>query len=230
MQNNKGMTIITLAVTIIVLIILAGVSINMLVGDNGIIKKAQEAKENMESVQIEEQKNLNELYWQMDNGLDLGGDFSENNCTNCILIYTKEQLIAFRDRVNGGDTCEGKTIKLMSDIDLNGSESDQWIPMTQFAGIFDGNYHSIKNLYMNSDKYNYLSLFTELTETAIVRNLKIENCHIENTYHTLTSENSYYNAGNSVSAICAINRGMISNIWVKGSIKGYIPVRLELKR
>lgn len=56
MQNNKGITIITLAVTIIVLIILAGVSINMLVGDNGIIKKAQEAKENMESVQIEEQK------------------------------------------------------------------------------------------------------------------------------------------------------------------------------
>ena len=40
-NKEKGITMITLAVTIIVLIILAGVSINMLVGDNGIITKAQ---------------------------------------------------------------------------------------------------------------------------------------------------------------------------------------------
>ena len=44
-QKNKetGITLIALVVTIIVLIILAGVSINMLVGENGIITKAQEA-------------------------------------------------------------------------------------------------------------------------------------------------------------------------------------------
>ena len=46
-QKNKqtGITLIALVVTIIVLIILAGVSISMVVGDNGIITQAQRAKE-----------------------------------------------------------------------------------------------------------------------------------------------------------------------------------------
>lgn len=162
----------------------------------------------------------------MDNGLDLGGDFSENNCTNCILIYTKEQLIAFRDRVNGGDTCEGKTIKLMSDIDLNGSENDQWIPMTTFAGTFDGNYHSIKNLYMKSDQYANLSLFSNLAETAEVKNLKLENCYIENNYSQLiyNEELGKYVCESHTSAICYYNSGTISNVEISGNIKGYMPV------
>ncbi len=44
MKNNKGITLIALIVTIIVLIILAGVAIAMLRGDNGILNRASEAK------------------------------------------------------------------------------------------------------------------------------------------------------------------------------------------
>ena len=40
MKNNKGITLIALVVTIIVLLILAGVSIAMLTGQNGILNKA----------------------------------------------------------------------------------------------------------------------------------------------------------------------------------------------
>ena len=43
MKNNKGITLIALVVTIIVLLILAGVSIAMLTGDNGILSRGQEA-------------------------------------------------------------------------------------------------------------------------------------------------------------------------------------------
>ena len=43
MKENKGITLIALVVTIIVLLILAGISIAMLTGENGIIKNAQEA-------------------------------------------------------------------------------------------------------------------------------------------------------------------------------------------
>ena len=43
-KRNKGITLIALVVTIIVLLILAGVSINMLTGENGIIRRAGEAK------------------------------------------------------------------------------------------------------------------------------------------------------------------------------------------
>ena len=44
-KEIKGITLITLAVTIVVLLILAGISINTVIGDNGIIKKAQSSAE-----------------------------------------------------------------------------------------------------------------------------------------------------------------------------------------
>ena len=78
MKRNKGITMISLVVTIIVLIILAGVSMNMVVGDNGIITQAQRAKENTELARIEEEEQLNSLYevlknneeWTIDDGSD----------------------------------------------------------------------------------------------------------------------------------------------------------------
>lgn len=47
-MKEKGITLISLVVTIIVLIILSGVSISMLIGENGVITKAKEAKSKME--------------------------------------------------------------------------------------------------------------------------------------------------------------------------------------
>ena len=43
-KSDKGVTIVALVITIIVLLILAGVSINMVLGDEGIMTNAQEAK------------------------------------------------------------------------------------------------------------------------------------------------------------------------------------------
>ncbi len=45
-KMSKGITLIALVVTIIVLLILAGISITMLSGNNGIIQRATEAKTN----------------------------------------------------------------------------------------------------------------------------------------------------------------------------------------
>lgn len=44
-KSNSGITLLALVITIIVLIILAGISINLLLGENGLIKKAQNTKE-----------------------------------------------------------------------------------------------------------------------------------------------------------------------------------------
>ena len=60
MKRENGITIIALVVTIIILLILAGVSINMLVGDNGIIKKAQQAKKDTIFAGQQEQEQLNQ--------------------------------------------------------------------------------------------------------------------------------------------------------------------------
>lgn len=46
LKGQKGITLVALVITIIVLIILAGVSIALVLGDNGIIQKAKEGKEN----------------------------------------------------------------------------------------------------------------------------------------------------------------------------------------
>ena len=58
MRRNKGITLIALVITIIVLLILAGVAIAMLSGENGILKKAAEAKTQTEQKSTEEQIKL----------------------------------------------------------------------------------------------------------------------------------------------------------------------------
>ena len=58
LKKSNGITLIALVVTIIVLIILAGVSINLILGDNGIITKAQEAKQVQEKAEIKSEIQL----------------------------------------------------------------------------------------------------------------------------------------------------------------------------
>ncbi len=50
-NENKGITLIALVVTIIVLLILAGISVSMLTGQNGILNRASEAKEKTAAAQ-----------------------------------------------------------------------------------------------------------------------------------------------------------------------------------
>lgn len=58
LKNNKGITLIALVVTIIVLLILAGVSIAMLTGDNGILTQSKTAKTDTEKAEAVERINL----------------------------------------------------------------------------------------------------------------------------------------------------------------------------
>ena len=58
MRNQKGITLIALVITIIVLLILAGVAIAMLTGDNGIITNAQAARSNTAFRAADEQMRL----------------------------------------------------------------------------------------------------------------------------------------------------------------------------
>ena len=61
-NKQKGITLIALVVTIIVLLILAGVAINLTVGKNGIFNKAKFAKEKYTNEEYLEQEQLNEIY------------------------------------------------------------------------------------------------------------------------------------------------------------------------
>ena len=53
-KNNKGITLIALLITIIILLILAGITISTLLGDNGLFEKAKVAKEEYLKSEFEE--------------------------------------------------------------------------------------------------------------------------------------------------------------------------------
>ena len=66
-SNNKGITLISLVVTIIVLIILAGISINMIFGDNGIINRARESKRLQDVARITDKLELEKAEYTVEN-------------------------------------------------------------------------------------------------------------------------------------------------------------------
>ena len=68
-RKQEGVTLIALIITIIVLIILAGVAINTLVGENGIITQAKRAKEDTDKSQKDELGGLASLEQQIDEAI-----------------------------------------------------------------------------------------------------------------------------------------------------------------
>lgn len=60
-KGKNGITLIALVVTIVVLLILAGISINMTLGNNGIITKAKEARNAMSNATTSDNEFLNSL-------------------------------------------------------------------------------------------------------------------------------------------------------------------------
>ncbi len=108
LQHNNGITLIALVVTIIVLIILAGVSINLVLGDNGIITKAKQAKAKTEQAKLNEEIGLNQLAEYIENMgttliknknigdyIDLGNDVvgTDSTTDDWRILYVDENKI-----------------------------------------------------------------------------------------------------------------------------------------
>ena len=74
MKNNKGITLVALVVTIVVLLILAGVSINLVLGNNGIIAKAKDAETKSAEARENDLKGMNSLIEQMESTLNGSGN------------------------------------------------------------------------------------------------------------------------------------------------------------
>ena len=66
---NQGITLVALVVTIVVLLILSSVSLNLVLGDNGIIVKAKEAAEKTAAAQEKEMIERNLLEQELENSL-----------------------------------------------------------------------------------------------------------------------------------------------------------------
>ncbi len=95
LKNSKGITLIALVITIIVLLILAGVTIATLIGNNGILTKANTAKERTEEATIYEQlsiavlgRYMSEEEFSINNSMEnVKSELEKENFTENIAAY-----------------------------------------------------------------------------------------------------------------------------------------------
>ena len=119
MKNNKGITLIALVITIIVLLILAGVSIAMLTGENGILTRASDSQIATTDAEVIEKVNM-ELSAQLTNAL-AGRDF-DTDVTNDTLDLP-EGYTASVSSVNGA-TDDASSFKITLTDRADGSKID----------------------------------------------------------------------------------------------------------
>ena len=131
-KEMKGITLVALVVTIVVLLILAGVSINSVLGENGIIIKAKEAAEKTATAQEREMIERNLLEQELENSL--ATPTPKPQPTEGVKIPTgfyyvggtKTSGIVISDNVNDKDKYKNKAVV---GTDLLGNQY-VWIPCT----------------------------------------------------------------------------------------------------
>ena len=159
-KGNKGITLIALVITIIVLLILAGVTIAALSGDNGILRRATEAKEQTNQKNDEETEKIGGYESTIDQYVDGNGGGSGSGGsgggtgTNFTNVNTSESnpagAVPANSTVVEADASKGIVIK-----DKNNNEW-VWIEVpktTVFSGLTidttntltEQNYTDIKN-------------------------------------------------------------------------------------
>ncbi len=89
--ENKGITLVALVITIIVLIILAGISINLVLGENGLFARARKAAEDYQQAAINEQEGFNDLYDEIETYGE--GNLPENQETLTKIPTTIEEAL-----------------------------------------------------------------------------------------------------------------------------------------
>ena len=109
LKNTNGITLIALVVTIVVLLILAGVSINAVFGQDGIIQKAKDAQNKMDQATQNDLASINELNNWIDgkiNGTTGSGGTVEGKEGSLLAMYQKAQKDGCD---NAGGTCSDAT-------------------------------------------------------------------------------------------------------------------------
>ncbi len=177
-QTNKGITLIALVVTIVVLIILATVSINTVLGDNGIISRAQKARDSYSNSQKSEDEQMavlaNEMAQYDTNGGGSGGGTTK----------PEEGITA---------TVEGKTVTITKDnvATYLGKVVTNYVPTKNSVTIgstaytvstqyrlyyvdFDGKYGEKNGVYLKADCTSNNYALEEDTTVSTADNVKIK--------------------------------------------------------
>ena len=143
MKNNKGITLVALVVTIVVLLILAGVSINLVLGNNGIIAKAKDAETKSAEASQNDLKGMNGLVSEMEgalaengsngSGSGNGNTGSENN------FVTKNTEVTYPDGKvwipEGFKIAKGSASTVQGGVVIEDKDGNQfvWVPVATLA-------------------------------------------------------------------------------------------------
>jgi hypothetical protein len=130
-------------------------------------------------------------------------------------VSTAAQLAGLAVLVNGGNDFTGKTVTLTADVDLSGHN---WTPIgdrrpisnnvyAEFAGVFDGGRHSIKNMTVNSGN-GFGGLFGLLYG-------KVKNVSVSGSVSATNESVAFF-----VGGIAGENHGTIENCTNAGTVTG----------
>jgi len=153
-----------------------------------------------------------------------------------IKIKTVEDLVCVSNLSKNGKTFSGKTVMLLSDIDINNDNSydnindttygdingngtvegikvelttsSGFLPIANFSGIFEGYGYSLSNLMINRSGMNNVGLFGTITNGGIVKGINIYDINVKG---------GVYVGG----IIGYLNKGTVNEISISGDINGY---------
>jgi competence protein ComGC len=124
-KTQKGITLIALVITIIVLLILAGITINLTIGQNGIITTAQQAGKNYQQAAEDEQTQLAEFLGETTDKINETASLAQwDGTVNKPALLTGMTAIKF---TNPTSTTEGTVVTTnSSDEDWYNYDAKQW--------------------------------------------------------------------------------------------------------
>ena len=154
--QEKGITLIALVVTIIILLILAGVTLNIALSDNGLFSKTKEAADSYKQAQISEEGIVKQIATQMYSeyvGLEVSG-YTPTGDSNCTIEtttsgYTEPQDFNREDMTWKVWDFDGTTLRII------GEPTETKLYLKGLAGYNNGVWaldHICKELYSNGEE------------------------------------------------------------------------------
>ena len=231
-SNQTGITLIALVVTIVVLLILAGVSLNAIFSENGIIKRAQDAQNKMNNAQESDLNALNDLDKWINNQVNgtTGGNTTGGNDNPSTTPKISTLVGKVVDKNTKAEDAYGNKItipkgfKVVAHGTVAGSATYTYsgdnIPAVQDGIVIengtDGNQFvwvpvgTIKNKNNTTNtitlgRYEFDSNTGALKSNTPVQVASVENCTQEVTINTNYKELSVFRAGNSATDSTAQN-------------------------
>ena len=217
-RNQTGITLIALVITVIVLLILAGVTIAAIRGDNGILQNAARAKKETEQAEKDEKEKLGDMENTINEyatGIEVEqvtdgkpGELEADEAdANTYIINSIEDLVVFANNVREGNTYEGKTVKLGISLDFNSNKSYVEPLRTDYKEYgYDG---ELKTLLTSGEGFNPIGSVSDANSSFegtfdgkgnILYNLYIN-------YNNITEESSI--------GLFGSNNGIINNVEIR---------------